>query len=213
MKETTFLFKGACLVLIVFFAMACNNNVEKKAEPVVAKDSSKVEKEPAPIVTKRAPVINIGDTVSLKRIVLTMKDSAATMERISIKLAEIYGVSLAAVISKNKLKVTGRPMAWYKSQKAPYFFEAGIPVDKRPAKLAQGVMIKEIGIDSVVVAHFYGPYDLTSQAYDVLKELLKDRKKKLKGAPYEIYVDDPFDGAGRPKDPYKVLTDVVFPWK
>lgn len=213
MKETKFLSTGACFVLILFFATACNNNAEKKAEPTVAKDSSRIEKEPVTIVTKRAPVINIGDTVSLKRIVLTIKDSAATTERISIKLAEIYGVSLAAVIKKNKLKVTGRPMAWYKSQKAPYFFEAGIPVDKRPAKLAQGVMIKEIGIDSVVVAHFYGPYDLTSQAYDVLKELLQDRRKKLKGAPYEIYVDDPFDSNGRPKDPYKVLTDVVFPWR
>lgn len=212
MKETKFLSTGAYFVLILFFAIACNNNVEKKAEPTVTKDST-VVKEPPAIVTKRAPVINIDDTISLKRIVLTMKDSAATMERISIKLAEIYGVSLAAVISKNKLKVTGRPMAWYKSQKAPYFFEAGIPVDKRPAKLSPGMMIKEIGIDSVVVAHFYGPYDLTSQAYDVLKELLKDRKKKLKGAPYEIYVDDPFDSNGRPKDPYKVLTDVVFPWK
>jgi hypothetical protein len=84
-----------------------------------------------------------------------MKDSAASMERISLKLGEIYGVKLASVIKKNSLKTTGAPMAWYKKRKkAPYFFEAGIPVDKRPSKTAPGVQIREIGVDSVIVSSF-----------------------------------------------------------
>lgn len=197
--------------LLLFFATACNDADEKKTEKETVKDTA-VKKE-IPVEAKRAPIININDTVSIKRIVLVMKDSAATTERISIKLGEIYGIKLAEVIKKNNLKTTGAPMAWYKSQKAPFFFEAGIPVDKRPAKLMAGVQVKEIGTDSVIVAHFYGPYDLTSQAYDVVRDMLKERKKKAKGAPYEIYVDDPFDSTGRPKDPYKVLTNIVFPWK
>ncbi len=109
--------------------------------------------------------------------------------------------------------MTGAPVAWYKGQKAPYFFEAGIPIDKKPAKLPSGTFIKQIGIDSIVVAHFYGPYDLLPQAYDALKDWLKDHKKTDKGAPYEIYVGDPFDSTGKPKDPYKVQTDILFPWK
>ena len=86
-------------------------------------------------------------------------------------------------------------------------------MDKKPGKLPPGVSVKEIGVDSIVVAHFYGPYDLLPQAYDALKDWMKDHKKKAKGAPYEIYVGDPMDEKGKPKDPYKVQTDIVFPWK
>lgn len=163
--------------------------------------------------TKRAPIINILDTVSIKRIVLCIKDSAKTSERVGVKLAEIYGVKLADAIKKSGLKSMSAPMAWYKNQKEPLFFEAGIPVNKRPAKLPKGVFIKETGGDSVIVAHFYGPYNLTPQCYESVKDILKDRKKKASAPPYEIYVDDPLDQKGKPKDPYKVQTDIVFPWR
>ena len=163
--------------------------------------------------TKRPPIINITDTLSVKRLVLCMKDSAATYDRISLKLGEIYGIKLAAVIKKNSLKITGQPMAWYKARKAPYFFEAGIPVDKRPRKLPANAFIKEIGVDSVIVAHFYGGYDLLPQAYEALTDIIKDRKRTLRSKPYEIYVGDPMDKEGKLNDPYKVQTDVVFPWK
>lgn len=166
-----------------------------------------------PITTKKAPVINIMDTLSVKQIVLCIKDSAANSQRLAAKLATIYSVKLASVIKKNKLKITGPPIAWYKSQKAPYFFEAGIPVDKKPLKLLNGVTVKQMGVDSVVVAHFYGPYELTSQAYTALQDWLKDRKKIVTKTPYEVYVDDPISKDGKLKDPYKVQTDVVFTWR
>ena len=211
MKENNYLLHGL-LITTLLFATACNNNRdEKKIKEEPKKETPKAEE---PVVeTKRGPVINIGDTLSVKRMVLTMKDSAATMQRVSMKLGQIYGVKLAATIKKNNLKMTGAPVAWYKGQKAPYFFEAGIPVDKKPSKLPAGMYIKQIGIDSVVVAHFYGPYDLIPQAYDALKEWLKNHRKTVKGAPYEIYVDAPIDTAGKPKDPYKIQTDIVFSWK
>ena len=199
------------IALLLIIAGACSDAGEKKTTPAPREDS--IAPKEIVVETQRAPVINITDTLSTKRIVLIMKDSAATMERIGLKLADIYGTKLAAVIKKNNLKVTGAPMAWYKTQKAPYFFEAGIPVDKRPSKSVAGVSVKETGVDSALVAHFYGPYDLLPQAYEVVKEMLKDRKKKLKGIPYEIYIDDPVDSTGKPKDPYKVQTDIVFPWK
>jgi effector-binding domain-containing protein len=207
-KNLTMLFIGS----IVAFCGACNDDGEKKVDTTIKTDSMVAPKE-KPVEAKRAPVINITDTLSVKRIVLTVKDSAATMERVTLKLGEIYGVKLADAIKKNNLKATGAPMAWYKTQKAPYFFEAGIPVDKKPAKPGPGIQVKETSVDSAIVAHFYGPYDLLPQAYDVVKEMLKERKKKLKFPAYEIYVDDPVDSTGRAKDPYKVQTDIVFPWK
>lgn len=200
---------------LLIMANACNSGNDNKAPTGVKKDTvvKRAIKTEQTITPKKATVINITDTLSSKRLVLCMKDSAANNQRIAIKLGEIYNVKLAAIIKKNRLKITGAPMAWYKSQKAPFFFEAGLPVDKKPAKLPAGVTIKQIGIDSVVVAHFYGPYDLTGQAYTALQDWIKDHKKRATQAPYEIYVDDPMDKDGKLKDPYKVQTDIVFTWR
>ncbi len=201
--------------LLLITVNACNNSNDKKTTTDIKKDT--VEKKAAipekRITPPKAPVINITDTVSIKQLVLCMKDSAANSERIGIKLAAIYGVKLGAVIKKNKLKVTGAPIAWYKSEKAPFFFEAGLPVNKKPAKLPKGVSLKQIGTDSVVVAHFYGPYELTPQGYTALQDWIKDHKKKIILPPYEVYVGDPMDKDGKLIDPYKVQTDIIFTWK
>ena len=204
------------LIPVAFTCFAsCNNNKEEKnAAPETKMDTASTRAVTVPAAeTKRPPIINITDTLSEKKMVLYMKDSAATVERISLKLPEILGFKLDAVIKKNKLNATGRPMAWYNSTKAPFFFEAGIPVDKKPARQPSNVFIREIGVDSVTVAHFYGNYDQLGQAYEALNDWMKSRKKTLKGKPYEIYIDDPTDKEGKMKDPYKVQTDVVFPWK
>lgn len=203
------------ILIFTFLISGCNNSRSKNINSETKKDTPiKIAiKTEQPTITKKAPVINIMDTLSIKQLVICIKDSAANNQRIAGKLAIIYGVKLAAVIKKNKLKVTGAPIAWYKSQKAPFFFEAGIPVDKRPSKLPAGVTIKQIGTDSVVIAHFYGPYELTSQAYTALQDWMKDRKKRSIRPPYEVYVDDPIGKDGKLKDPYKVQTDVVFTWQ
>ena len=208
------------VALLVIIAHACSNNSDKKETSDIKKDSVKKDTvvktavEPEKRITPtKAPIINITDTVSIKQWILCMKDSAANSDRVAIKLAQIYGVKLAALIKKNKLKVTGPPMAWYKSQKAPFFFEAGLPVDKKPAKLPAGFTIKQIGTDSIVVAHFYGPYELTPQGYTALQDWVKSHKKKIIRPSYEIYVGDPMDKNGKLIDPYKVQTDIVFTWR
>ena len=206
----------------IFFTMpllitinACSNAGDNKKNGEIKSDTviKTAIKREEPSIAKKAPVINITDTISIKQIVLCMKDSARTSDRIALKLGQIYGVKLAAIIKKNKLKMTGAPMAWYKGQKAPFFFEAGVPIDKKPARLPAGTTIKQIGQDSVVVAHFYGPYDLTGQAYTALQDWMKDHKKKAIQPSYEVYVDDPMDKNGKLKDPYKVQTDIVFTWR
>ncbi|MES2848721.1 MAG: GyrI-like domain-containing protein [Bacteroidota bacterium] len=203
------------MIMGAFIASCSNGTEEKKAEPEAKKDAPAKKEDPAPTPTetKRAPIINITDTLSTKQVIIYMKDSAATMERLQIKLAEIWGLKLVTVIQKNKLKTTGRPTSWYKNSKLPFFFEAGIPVDKKPAKIPSNVFIREIGVDSVTVAHFHGAYDMLPQAYEALGDWLKSHKKKLNGKPYEVYIDDPMDKDGKPKDPNKVQTDVIFPWK
>ncbi len=162
---------------------------------------------------KKPPIINIVDTLSIKRMVVCFRDSASSQERIGIKLAQLYGLKLADCFKKNAIKSVGPPMAWFHSGKAPYFFEAGIPVNIKPAKLPPGAFVKELAADSVLIAHFYGPYHLISVGYGALEEWLKDHKKIALGAPFEIYISDPIDKNGKPIDPYRVQTDIVFPRK
>jgi effector-binding domain-containing protein len=207
---------SAFLLSAAFFISCSSNDSESKA--VIAKDSTKIEEKtalPDEVETKyqSPPIVNIVDTVTPKRIVIFSKDSAATFDRISLKLGQIYGSILPGYIKKNNLKTEGAPMAWYKQQKAPFFFEAGIPVNKKGTKSVQGVEIREMSAGNAIVAHFYGPYELLPQGYDAIKEYIKDNKKKATGTPYEMYVADPFDKNGKPKDPYKVQTDIVFPIK
>lgn len=207
-----------CLLSLCLLSACSSDSNEKKEQPeikAVVKDSAVAEKkvETPETPAKRPPIINITDTVSIKQTILCIKDSAASFERISLKLGMVYGSKLGAVLKKTGMKMAGPPMAWYHTKKAPFFFEAGVPVDKKAGKLPPNFYFKQTGTDSVTVAHFYGPYDLLPQAYDALNELMKERKRKAKEPIYEMYVGDPMDKDGKMKDPYKVQTDVVFTWK
>jgi effector-binding domain-containing protein len=205
----------ALISAILVFA-ACGGNAKKNTDQKA--DTSKPVIV-APVTTpakpeeKQSAIINIQDTIATKATVLYMKDSAKIFERIGPKLAMIYGAKLGDFLKKSGIKMVGAPMAWYKTDKAPYFFEAGVPVNKKPAKLSANIYIREITADSVVVAHCYGPYNLLSQGYTALKDWMKDEQKKPNGAPYEIYTGDPIDKNGKPIDPFKVRTDIVFPRK
>ena len=187
--------------------------IAKKHQEQVLKPQpqNKPNRSEAKTPDKKSPIINLVDSVAPRRIVLCIKDGAATFEGISLKLAQIYGGKLTEVFKLNALKPTGVPIHSYSTHKAPYFFEAGMPVSKRPTKLLPGVTVKDIPADSVIMAHFYGPYDLLNVGYDAVKEWMKDHKKRSTGTPYEIYIGDPIDNKGKPVDPYKVQTDTVFP--
>jgi effector-binding domain-containing protein len=214
MKRSWTIWKKFAPVAVIAVLAGCSGNDKKQAPPKTVVNAPLTDIKPKekdkPLEVKPG-IINIQDTISPRTIVLYMKDSAASFERIGGKLGKIYAGKLSEVIKKSGVKMTGAPMAWYKTFKAPYFFEAGVPVNKKPGKLASGVLVREMAADSAMVAHFYGPYNLLSQGYDALKERLKDEKKKNSAPPYEIYVGDPYDKNGKPIDPYRVRTDIVFP--
>ena len=210
-------FYTLCAIIFLAFTTAFYSCRSKdKTSNAAAKTETKTKpdsKKTTDIPTKKAPVINIADTIAVKQLVLYIKDSASSSDRISQKLTDIYMVRIPDIIKKNKLKATGSPIAWYRSQKAPFFFEAGIPVDKKPAVLPKGFFVKNIGGDSAVVAHFFGPYDITPIAYETLNDVLKSKKKQRSEPPYEIYVGETTDKNGKKIDPYKVQTDIIFPYK
>ena len=197
--------------------VACNSQEPKNTQGPVATDTLKPDKKnehsAKTAVLSKAVIINFSDTIILKRKVLCMKDSAADMSRVALKLSTIYGIRLQEIIKKNGLKIGGQPLAWYATSKAPFFFEAGIPVDKLPAKLPAGVYSKEIKQDSAIVAHFFGSYNMVYQAYAALSDWMKDHKKKSIAPPFEVYITDPVEKSGKPLDPLKIQTDIVFPYK
>jgi effector-binding domain-containing protein len=197
--------------------ISCGNN-DKKDKANTTKDSTKPvtktgDKKEADTKPQRPPIVNIVDTLQPKMVVIYCTDSAANFDRIGPKLGNIYGGKLAEYLKKNNLKMGGAPMAWYTKQKAPYFFEAGVPVNKAGAKAVAGVQIREMAAGKAVIAHFFGPFDLLPQGYDAIKEFIKDNKKTAAGMPYEVYLTDPIDKNGKPVDPYKMQTDIVFPIK
>lgn len=201
-------------LISVILCLSCNSN-EKKEAPVSNDTLKKATTTPPKdkVSPKKPPIINIVDTVQPKRIIVYIKDSAATFERVNYKLAQIYGTRLTEFFKKNALKPAGSPMAWFITQKAPYFFEAGIPVNKRPTKQMPGIKLKETKADSVVLAHFFGPYDLKTVCYETMNEWMKDHQKHATYPAYEIYVTNPIGAKGKQMDPYKVQTDIVFPRK
>lgn len=198
-------------LFLTVFAACSNKKQEKKEEPekIIYKIDTSKEKQ-APIES-RAPIINIVDTITAREIVVFVKDSAKSSDRIGIKLERIYRKTLPEFFKKNKIVKTGPRIAWFKTSSAPFFFEAGFPVNKKPSKKEKNILVKEIGGDSALIAHFYGPYHLTFEAYEVLSDRLKTLHKKSSASPYEKYVTAPIDSTGKAIDPYKVLTDIVFP--
>lgn len=204
------------ILVITFFVLSS----------IISCKESKNNTTPGPVIYKKdttaltteqkklkAPIINIIDTVRVPATILLVKDSALTSGAIAEKMAIIYAQTIPSLVKEKNIEITGAKMAWYKTSSSPFFFEAGFPINKAPkGKLPKHVSIKRLSADSIVIARFFGPYDLTYQAYDVLKEWLADNNKKRKSAPYEIYVGNPVDRNGKPTDPYKVRTDIIFPY-
>jgi hypothetical protein len=210
MKSNTF------IASIVFFCIliisSCENKKSTSGEnPIVLKNDKPRSKKDTSLI-ENAPIINIADTIAMGFNIISIKDSAANGKRLSTKLDIIYKERLAEVIKKNKLTTTGAPVAWYKNLKAPFFFEAGIPVDKKPGKLPKGIIFKKISSNRIIVAHYFGPYTETTLAYQALKDWLKEEHKSQSGEAYEIYVGEALDKDGKPVDPYKVQTDIVIPY-
>ncbi len=212
MPVNTKIFINTAILFTGILLASCGGD-KKKEEPVKPEKGrikTEVKKE-AKTDFQRPPIINIVDTVAPKMTVIYSSDSAATFDRISLKLGKIYGTKLAEYVKKNNLKTTGAPMAWYKKQKAPFFFEAGIPVNKAGSKAVKGVQIRQMNGGKALIVHFFGPFEMLPQGYDAVKEWMKENKKTAAGPSYEIYITDPIDKNGKPVDPYKIQTDIVFP--
>lgn len=138
--------------------------------------------------------------------VLTIMDTARTMGDIGPVLQKAYG-EISKLMKDESIVPAGMPMAWYYSQGEPFLLEAAIPIKELPSATPGRIRFRKIPAEEAVVVHYYGPYEKSSQAYELIREWLKKNNKKAKGYPYDIYVDDPT----RKKSMYEVRTDIVQP--
>jgi hypothetical protein len=214
MKQQNFVFGSILCAIFSLTFVSCQSKTSEKDQketPIILK--KEIANDSAKDKQVQTPIIQLNDTTDPRAILLMVKDSASDVSRLSMKLAHIYTQQLLPSIQKNNLTILGPPLAFYKSQRAPFFFEAGFQVNQIPRKKIKGIFTKQIGGTKAIVANFYGPYEETEQAYVVLKEWLKEKGKKASGPAYEIYVDDPLDKDGKPKDPYQILTRIVMPYR
>jgi effector-binding domain-containing protein/ribosome-associated toxin RatA of RatAB toxin-antitoxin module len=199
-----FLWKAMGKYMFLFMQGA----VEKDFDKGLA-DLKKVAETTPPPAPVKEPTITLEEKDMPAATALVIPNMTAnSADEVGKKLGDAYA-KIGEAAAKAGLKITGMPYAVYQGQNAPFVFDAGMPIDKKPAAVPEGMQIAEMPARKAAVAHYFGPYELMGKGYDSLKAwLLKSNKMNKNTLPYEIYVGDPM----KEKDPYKVQTDIVWPY-
>jgi effector-binding domain-containing protein len=159
--------------------------------------------------TVQEPRMNIEEISLPVQIIVYVTDSAGSSAEIGQKFAKILPIELGGFLKKNNMHMAGAPSAWYYGNHFPFVFDVGVAVNKMPDSTYGRIKVKQLTAGNAVVVHFYGPYDQTGKGYSLASDWIKEHGKTETGAPYEVYLGDP----GIEKDPYKVLTNIIFPVK
>ena len=137
--------------------------------------------------------------------VLFINDTAATTETIKDVLGKAYG-ELMQFIQQNKLQPQ-KFMAWYYSMRPPWPMDVAVETISVPAKLSGRIQSRIQKGGNVLIAHMWGPYDQVGQAYLEIETWLKENKRKAKGNPFEVYLNDP----SAVRSPSEIRTDIYQP--
>lgn len=152
------------------------------------------------------PALKIEATTSSDMVALTVK-SSCTPDKMSEALGNCYA-EIVGFMTKNKLKQTSPVFAIYTKYGADGVeFEAGIPVDKIPAKLEGNVTKLEMKAGNIIMAHHYGSYESTEASHAAVDEWAKANGKTITGNPWEVYVTDP----STEPDMNKWYTQICYP--
>lgn len=150
--------------------------------------------------------VNIEEQVQPAILVLTIMDTAQVEAEIGPKLQKAYG-EMGRLLKSAQLNMQRAPMAWYYSTTEPYVLEAAVAVDKTPKNTPGRIRFRQVAAGRALVAHYFGPYEESKIAYKQIQDWILSHKAIAKGAPYEVYVDDP----STKKSMYEVQTDIVQP--
>jgi effector-binding domain-containing protein len=137
--------------------------------------------------------------------VLVIGDTVSSVTDIGYRINRFYA-DLFEFIAYSKLK-PGRTMAFYLTDKPPFVYEAGVEVDRIPARLDKGMRPKKVPGGNAIVAHYTGPYEKMHIAYAAINEWLKKNNREPAGNLFEVYLNDPVSI----KNPYELKTDIYQP--
>lgn len=137
--------------------------------------------------------------------VLFINDTAATTETIKDVLGKGYK-ELMQFIQQNKLP-PNKFMAWYYSMQPPWPIDVAIETVSVPSRLSGRIQSRIQKGGEVLIAHMWGPYDQVGQSYMKIENWLKENKRKAKGNPFEVYLNDP----SAVKSPSEIRTDIYQP--
>jgi effector-binding domain-containing protein len=153
----------------------------------------------------RKPEIRVEERNVTAMQVLTIRDTVTNMSEIGARLGELYG-EIGAFIGKENLQMAGPVFCIYHTVEDGKMFdmEAGIIVNKKPAKTEGRIKSWETKPGAAIVALHYGPYEETMEAYALLQKWAADNGKKLSGPSWDVYITDP----ATVKNPYEILTEV-----
>jgi effector-binding domain-containing protein len=154
--------------------------------------------------TIKKPLIIIEKTIVKPIQVLFISDTARIPD--VSKLFENDYAELFKFIFSNGL-TPGNPMATHLTYEYPMQLEVAVPVNKVPTQLTGRIKSRNIDGGNAVVLHYTGNYEAMPQAYDSLRQWIKDNHIQPGGLSYEVYLNDP--GSVKSKDDLK--TDIYQP--
>ncbi|MHC1707978.1 MAG: SRPBCC family protein [Bacteroidales bacterium] len=136
---------------------------------------------------------------------ISIRDTS-TMAEIGNKMGEFYG-ELMGYLGKKKIQAAGPPFCLYYTWENDMFdLEACIPVAGQipvEGRIKSGVL----KAGNVIKTDFYGPYEKSGYGHEVVMDWITKNDKKVNGAPWEVYMNDPVTE----KDPNKLLTVIYWP--
>ena len=154
---------------------------------------------------EQASNVKIEETTVPAMHYLAVRDTAS-IPTIGQKLGMHFG-SIAESIKKQGLNFAGPAFAiYYTDSQTNWELDACMPVDKA-GKVDGKVTPGELAAGNAVVAHHFGDYADMGAAWNSLDVYLKANNKKVRGAPWEVYVTDPMSE----KDTAKWQTDIYYP--
>lgn len=112
-------------------------------------------------------------------------------------------IDLCTFINKHRLP-PGRTMAFYYTYIAPFVVEAAIEVDSIPPVTDSAINVRVLEGGEALIVHYKGPYENAAFAYHAIDKWLQNNRKKARGLPFEVYLNDPMTI----KDKHKLLTDI-----
>ncbi len=137
--------------------------------------------------------------------VLFITDTALTTADIHSVLGKGYG-EIMQFVQQNKLEPL-KFMAKYHTYQPPWIMDIAVDVNEIPAVLSGRIRSEVQAGGHVLVAHMWGPYNEVGQAYRAIANWRSKNNLKARGAPFEVYLNDP----SAVKDPSQIRTDVYMP--